>query len=156
MTAIETVTDLGGGILKQVTILASRTTTNSPPTLITDGVSTDLLRSAFGGTLPELNTIAVRSTAGSGTMAFTLRLWGLYGAAATDWAFFGGGTDALAGYLNDGTAYAETGTNTINRNELVYGLNHALRIYVEVTAISGTATAVEVYCLGEHAMQRAR
>ena len=150
------ITALGGGNVVQVCILASATATNSAPAQTTDGVSVDALRAAFGGTMPDIVKLIVKSTAGSATMTATLRLWELNGTVATDWAPSGTGADATKGVLNGGAALGETGANVINHCEPVYGLHQASRIYVEITAIGGTSTAIEVYLQAERTTARAQ
>ncbi len=156
--ALGTVEDLDGGNVKQICILFAETTNNGTPMAASDpltaGISTNKIRAAFGGSIPDMCKLVVKSTAGSGVMVVTLRLWEMNGLAATDWGFSGSGTGAAAGYLNNGVAYAETSTNQINRSEPVYGLNATHRIYVQTEAIGGTATAISVFLQAEMASAR--
>ena len=122
-----------------LTLLASATATNSPPTLASDGVS--LATSAIRG---DRGLCLVQSTAGSGTMTVTIRLWG-YSAVPAAWAPLGYGADATKGVINDGAALGETGTNLIQHAELIDGLENFDRLYAEITAIGGTSTAISCY-----------
>lgn len=90
------------------------------------------------------STLFVFSTAGSGTMTVTLRLWG-YLAAAGKWAPLGTGGDTTKGGLNAGAAIGETTADAIQHCEpFIYG-GHFDRLYVEVAAIGGTSTSVDVW-----------
>lgn len=79
--------------------------------------------------------VGVVSTAGT-TPTATVALWG-YAPEANLWFRFK--------VLNAGAAIAATGTNTINYGEAVTGARHFTRLYVELTAISGAATAIDLY-----------
>ncbi len=140
------------GDLVAVEILASATATNSPPASATAGVSLDAIQAAFGGTIPEDLSIVVTSTAGSGTMTVTLRLWEKFGVLASQanglWCPAGIGADAVKGVLNGGAAIGETSADLIRHCEPVSLTAHAQRLYVEITAIGGTSTAVTVFLVG--------
>jgi hypothetical protein len=120
--------------LAQITLLTAATATNSAPSAATDGVA-----------LPHLTdyaTALVHSTAGSGTMTVTLKLWG-YNSATAKWYPLGtNATAASKGLLNEANAIAETGTDSIRHAELVRGLRSFQRVYFEITAIGGSSTAV--------------
>lgn len=116
-----------------VELLASATATNGAPTSAA-GISTNDLR--IGGAVPSVIRIGVRSTAGSGTMSVTLRLWIRCGAL---WF--------VAESLNGGSAIAETSTDAIAYSTEVSSLYMADRIYLEIVAIGGTNTAVTGYAL---------
>src|SRR3990167_1863205 len=88
--------------------------------------------------------LMVKSTAGSATMSCTLRVWG-YSAVSKEWHPVGTGTDALKGTINNGVALGETSTDTIAHAEVLYGLENFERVYLEVVAISGTATAISAW-----------
>ena len=145
----------GAGTVR-VEIMASATATSSAPSSATGGIRMHQIRSAFGGTVPEVCKIVVKSTAGSGAMSVTLRLWEQHGAAATDWAPSGIGADATKGILNGGAAIGETGTDVINHVEPVAYLGMCDAIDVQVTAIAGASTAITVYLQAELASARAR
>lgn len=116
-----------------VELLASATATNGAPTG-TAGIGIGDLGSF--GTIPSIIRIGVRSTAGSGTMTVTLRLW-----------LRAGGLWFVAKDLNSGLAIAETSANSIAYSEEVSTLFCADRVYLEITEIGGTSTAVTGYAI---------
>lgn len=132
-----------------VKLLTAATGTNSPPTVVTDGVpkkgrtpgTTD---SGLGES--DSAVILVRSTAGSGTMTVTLRLWGWSDLTGVWHPIGTSTTDASRGLLNQATAIGEGPgpADTLRHAELVQGLSAFQRLYCEVTAIGGTSTAVSV------------
>lgn len=126
--------------LYSIELLASATAGNSPPSGASAGLSVDAIKATFG-TVPQTMSLHVRSTAGSGTMTVTLRLWGYLG-ATLGWTPIGTGPDATKGYLNNGTALGETSADEIQHVELVDLPGHFVRLYLEIVAIGGTSTAV--------------
>ncbi len=116
-----------------ITLLTAATAANGAPSLT----------SATAGTaLPyhcDQATILIHSTAGSGTMTATVAIWAYFPEAARWYR---------VGVLNNATAIAETSADAVNYVEAVVGLRKATRLYAEVTAIAGTATAVTVAALG--------
>lgn len=82
--------------------------------------------------------VAVKSTAGSDVMTATVAVWG-YHADIGIWF--------RLKVLNAGSAIAETSSDAIQYAEVVDGLRHFDRVYVELTAIAGTATAVQFYLI---------
>jgi hypothetical protein len=117
-----------------VELLASATATNGAPSAA-NGIDAALSR-AFGyGVQPKKMRVAVRSTAGSGTMTVSLRLWMRIGGVG--WV--------VAAALNGASPIAETGTDSIAYSEAVDVLDGADRYYLEITAIAGTSTAVTGY-----------
>lgn len=127
--------------LVEIEALASATATNSPPAGASAGLAVDAIKSALKGYVPGTMSLLIYSTAGSGTMTVTCRLWGYVPGAAV-WVPLGPGGDATKGVINEGQAIGETGTDTIRHMEPVDLPGHVARLYVEVTAIGGTATAV--------------
>ena len=125
-------------------ILDAATATNSPPSGGSAGVS--LASAAIGPPWPTTCTLLVRSTAGSGTMTVTIRLWG-YAEDAAVWLPLGVGLDATKGTINAGAAIGETGSDVIRHCEPIANVFHFSRLYAEVTAIGGTSTAVTVELL---------
>lgn len=121
-------------------ILDAATATNSPPSGALAGVANP---AASVNPLPTEVTVAVYSTAGSGVMTATIKLWG-YLAAPGVWVPMGVGADTTKGTLNAGAAIGETTADKILHSERVVGLFSYDRVYAEVTAIGGTATAVTV------------
>jgi len=129
-------------------ILASRTTTNSPPTQsdATVGVACDAIKAAFGGKIPDALTLQIVSTAGSATMTCAATIW-VY--AGGKWGKPGlGATSAAKGLLNGGSTIDEVTADTICHFETVDFLAHFERVYIEITAIGGTSTAVKALLLG--------
>lgn len=124
-------------------LLASVTAANSPPTLATDGLELNAIRDAVNS-IPEVCSVAIVSTAGSGTMSCSARLWG-YLPAASSWIPAGVGTAAAKGMLNDGDSIGEVSADKIAHSEPVDLIAHFSRLYLEITAIAGTATAVTGY-----------
>jgi hypothetical protein len=118
----------------QITLLTAATATNSAPTAVTDGVE-----------LPyetDLATLFLHSTAGSGTMTVTCKLWGWNNKLAKWYPLGTNATAASKGLINEGNAIGETGTDSIRHAEVVAGLRNIQRLYLEITAIGGTATAI--------------
>jgi hypothetical protein len=114
-----------------IEVLASATVANGAPAGAA-GIDANTLRSLLG-CLPKTLRAAVQSTAGSGTMTATIRVWIRLGALG--WV--------VAKALNGGAAIAETGTDTIGYSETVDVADTADRYYIELVAIAGTATAVK-------------
>ncbi len=118
----------------QITLLSAATATNSAPTAATDGAAIPFLC--------DKATLFAYSTAGSGTMTFTAKLWG-YNVQLAKW--FPLGTNATAaskGLINEANAMGETGTDDIRHCEAIAGLRGIQRVYLEITAIGGSSTAI--------------
>ena len=140
--ALGDITSLGDGDTYQVEVLASRTTTNSPPSGASAGVDMNLFRRL--GDLPGDVMAKIVSTAGSVTMTVGIRVWGYDG---TYWlpyptGVIGTGTDATRGMLNSGIAIGEAGADVIRYTEIIPYFPFFTRVYFEVTSIGGTNTAV--------------
>lgn len=124
---------------------ASPTVANLPPVAI-PAADVGFAFSAISGgyaLAPECS-IWIYTTAGNGTMGIApTRAW-LYNSAAAKWFPPGTGTAATVGYLNEGVAYDESTADQISRVEVIYLPAHADGIYVQLGAITGTATAVNV------------
>ena len=127
-----TETDIIFGESKQVEILASAVATNSAPSG-TVGADLNLFRVNRGSPLPLSIRVGCVSTAGSGTMTVTLRVWLKTPAG---WV--------VAKSLNSGSAIAETSADSLAYSEEV-SLLPATRIYMEIVAIGGSSTAVTGY-----------
>lgn len=119
-----------------LTLLTAATATNGAPTLVTEGVSL-----SAAGVMGDRGRLYVYSTAGSVTMTVTIRLWG-YSAVSATWHPLGTGADADKGKINAAVACGETSTDFIAHSEVVEGLESIERIYAEIAAIGGTATAI--------------
>lgn len=128
--SLGTITDIIAGESVQVEILASATAANGVPTG-TAGVDINSLR--IRGEIPLTIRCGVVSTAGSGVMQVTLKVWLK---TAAGWV--------VAKSLNSGSAIDETSANSIAYSEDV-PIIAASRIYMEIVAISGTNTAVTGY-----------
>lgn len=124
-------------------LLDQVTATNGAPSAATAGVAMKDFNRPYVASREA--SVVVVSTAGSGTMTVTIKMWG-YLAAASRWVPLGkNSTAATKGILNDGNAIAETGTDSIGHAEPLLFAGHFDRIYAEVTAIGGTDTAITVW-----------
>lgn len=113
-----------------MTILPSGTLTSAAPSSMTDAT--------LGCAIPYLVdqvTILVRSTAGSGTLTASIRMWG-YCVVANRWYSLG--------LLNSGTDIAEASTDLLSYVETIGGLRRFIRLYAEIESLGGTSTAVEI------------
>ncbi len=120
-------------------LLSAATATNSAPSGNRAGIA---LNGSF-----DRGTIALKSTAGSGTMDVTLKLWGYVDALAA-WVPLGThATDANRGRLNGAVAIGEVVANSLEFAELVDGLSTFSRLYLEIVAINGTSTAVSAWLI---------
>lgn len=144
--AIGATTTLTPGLFA-VELLASATATNSPPSGTSAGLAMNFLTTALG-LVPNTLSLAIVSTAGSGTMTATFRLWGYLPTPIAQWVPLGPGGDTTKGTINEGNAIGETGSNQILHVEPVDFPAHFTRLYLEITAIGGTATAVTAWLLG--------
>ena len=143
--ALGTVSTIEGDLVA-IEILASATATNSPPSGASAGVSVDAIKAAFGGILPDEVSLRIASTAGSASMTATFKLWGYHGSPITQWTACGTGAGASKGLINGGAAVDEGPVaDTIAHAEPVTSLAHFQRIYLEITAIGGTSTAVTAW-----------
>jgi hypothetical protein len=145
--ALGDITPIGNGETKAIELLASATATNSPPSGSSAGIAWNDIVGGFGFS-PEALTLAIASTAGSGTMTATFKLWGYIPMASGKWLPLGPGGDTTKGTINDGTAIGETSADSIVHCEPVDLAGHFQRLYLEITAIGGTATAVTAWLIG--------
>lgn len=120
-----------------VEILASATAANGIPTG-SNGVDINALR--VSGQLPQSIRVGVKSTAGSGTMTVTPRVWFRFG-STVGWQV-GQAMAASSAAPQTAVAVAETGADTIMYSEVVLLPNGADRIFLEIVAIAGTNTAI--------------
>lgn len=131
--------------VRKGTLLSAATATNGQPSAATDGIQ--LPSGAHRAAL------LLDSTAGSGTMTVTIRIWGYepetgkwyplsVGAASAE-----GDTANEAGWMNAGNPIVEIDTNELRHYEVIEDLGHFERIYAQVVAIGGTATAVQLEAL---------
>lgn len=129
-----------------IELLASRTTTNNPPSAATDGIDLNSLRPAAGRPVSTTGGIYLYSTAGSGTMTVQGRVWG-YVSGPNKWFPLGSGADADKGKLNEAvagtfTTIGETTSDQLLHVEPIRNLGLLHRLYLEITSIGGTSTAV--------------
>lgn len=129
---------MADGKTPTIELLTSRTSVNGAPSGDA-GIALAAFRALFGGRIPDGLPIALKSTAGSGTMTVSARLWIRLG-STLGWF--------TAGSLNAGSAIAETSADSIQYSEVVDDLDHADRAYIEITAIAGTGTSVGGYLGG--------
>jgi hypothetical protein len=134
---------------KIITLLTSATATNSAPAGGSAGASTNDLK--VGGNVPDTCSIFVKSTAGTGTMTVTIKLFGYVKASPISGSWFVLGTGAVAtrGILNEGAAIDEVVPNGLRHVEPISYVGTFDRLYAEITAIGGTATAVSVFVATE-------
>lgn len=111
-------------------ITAATAATATPPSGITAGVALPFLVDQI--------TVLVKSTAGSGTMTATVRVWAYFPEAA---AWFS------CGVLNAGNAIPETTADAIQYCEAVVGLRGASRVHAQLEAVAGTSTAITVQAI---------
>lgn len=137
--AIGDIVRIGDGNTSRIELLASAIATSAVPSG-TVGLDFNYLRDL--GEVPAVSSILVKSTAGSGTMTVTLRLWGYDGAA---WYPVGPGSDSTKGVINVAAALGETDADSIRHSEVFNYPGLWQRLYLQVTAIGGTATAVTGY-----------
>lgn len=137
-----------------IKLLSGATATNGAPTAGDETVGFPLQGLAGTGRnhfVPVSGSAALilKSTAGSGTMTGTFRLW-VYSTTIDDWMPYGSHTTlASRGLLNEAVAITEDpGSDQIVHAELVNGLQHFNRVYLQITAIGGTATAFDAYLVG--------
>jgi hypothetical protein len=140
--AIADVTSFAAGDAKSVVLLAPAIATNSAPSSSTAGLATTELFNCFTR-WPSVVTLKLYSTAGSGTMTCTARLWGYSpDASGGNWAPIGIGTGALKGTIDAGVSIDETGADKLLHFETFDLPAHFQRLYLEITAIGGTSTSV--------------
>lgn len=126
------------GRRRNLLILEAATATNSPPSGSSAGValSGSDWTEYFGAKYEAPSvTMEVYSSAGSATMSCTIRIWG-YDSVSAQWY--------PLGYLNSGNSIAELSSDSIRHAEKFDDLFDWDRVYAEVTAIGGTATAINV------------
>lgn len=137
-------------------LLTNVSATNGKPTGATAGVA---VRPGSNGLLPgegfhddcEDAVLLVWDRAGSGVMTGTFRLWGFVASIVIGtvtitinrWFPIGTGADASKGTINAGAALGETDTDDVGHAEPVVNLRMFSRLYLEVVAIGGTATAFD-------------
>jgi hypothetical protein len=135
--ALEAKTDTIAGSSYVIELLASATAANGIPSGASAGISCNTI--GFKNSI----RVGVKSTAGSGTMTVTLRVWGRAGAI---W-FRLKDLNASSTAPSTAVAIAETSADAIQYSECVDGISGCDRIYLEIVAIAGTSTAVTGYAI---------
>lgn len=125
-----------------VEILASATAANGIPSG-SNGVETNALRER--NRAPDRIRVGIKSTAGSAVMTVSLRVWFRFG-ATVGW-MVGKAIEASSATPQTAVAIAETTADAIAYTESVELPAAADRIYLEIVAIGGTATAVTGFAL---------
>jgi hypothetical protein len=97
------------------------------------------------GLLDTCNTanIVVWSTAGTGVLTVTVRLW-FYSSHTGKWHPFGAGADGTKGTINAGNAMGETDADIVAHTEVIKDFQGFDRVYAQILAIGGTSTAISV------------
>jgi hypothetical protein len=139
--ALGDITETVAGESCSVEILASAIAANGIPSG-TSGIDLSLVRRSIGR-IPASIRVGVRSTAGSGTMTVTLRVWGRAGGV---W-FRLKDLNAASTAPHTAVAIPETGADSIQFSENVEGVGGCDRLYLEILAIAGTSTAVTGYAI---------
>jgi hypothetical protein len=137
--AIGDVTPIGNGEAKMIELLATLTAANGKPSGASAGLAINSIYSLFGR-LPKKAVLKLSSSAGSGTMTATFRLWGY--TSVDDWSPCGPGADATKGVINLETAIGESDTDKLRHTEVLDDIFHFERLYLELVSIGGTSTAV--------------
>lgn len=139
--ALGTKTTTISGASFVIELLASATAANGIPSGAAAGIEINSL--ALNGKVPDKIRVGINSTAGSGTMTATLRVWGRAGAI---W-FRLKDLNASSATPSTAAAIAETSADAIQYSEEVSGVSGCDRLYLELVAIAGTATAVTGYAI---------
>ena len=134
--ALEAKVDTITGTSYTIELLASAIAVNGIPSAAA-GISTNTIQGR------DKIRVAVASTAGSGVMTVTLRLWGKAGGI---W-FRLKDLNASSAAPHTAVAIPETSADAIQYSEEVAGVSGCDRLYLEIVAIAGTATAVTGYAI---------
>jgi hypothetical protein len=96
--------------------------------------------------LQDMGLLILHSTAGSGAMSISVRIW-IYSETTHAWQPLGiSATIVSRGLLNDGVLITADPANTLAHAEIVQGLSGGDYIYAEVTAApGGVGTAVDLF-----------
>lgn len=140
--ALGTTTEIIQNESYAIELMASLTAANGVPTG-TAGLAMNVIREKIG-TIPEFLRCGVISTAGSGTMTVTIRVWLRLGSIG--W-FVARPFNASSSAPQTAVAIAETSTDSIAYSEVVEISSAADRIYMECVAIAGTSTACTGYLM---------
>lgn len=123
-----------------IELLASAIAANGLPSA---GAGIDCNDLRLSGKIPDKIRVGVNSTAGSGTMTVTLRVWGRAGGI---W-FRLKDLNASSAAPHTAVAIPETSADSIKYSEIVEGVSGCDRLYLEIVAIAGTSTAVTGYAI---------
>lgn len=113
-------------------LLASGTTASAAPATLTDATLGAAI--PMGGAANEV-TICVQSTAGSGVMTATLKVWGFQPEL---------GRWFDLGQMNGGSPLEESKADTLSWAQVLQGACAFSRLYIEIVALGGTNTAIKV------------
>ena len=134
-----------------IRLLEAATATNGvPASYAAAGVDVGAILDGIYGPKgwPKECGLAVHTSAGSGVMTATIKLWagvvGLGASGAGKYIAASVGSTATAGVLNGGAAFDEHAADDISRLDIIALPRLARKMYAEVTAIGGTSTAVTV------------
>lgn len=141
--ALGDITDYPDGTTKSLVVLASATAANGAPSGAAAGIAIHEISNLFNF-MPSEVGLLVYSTAGSGTMTCSIRVWA-YHPGPGDWFPLGTGADGTKGLINAGSTIGETASDKIRHLETLTlpGIAGS-RLYFEIVSIGGTGTAVEV------------
>lgn len=139
------------GATHVVRLLEAADATNSPPSsYAAAGVDIGaILDNLYGAKAwPTSCGLVIHTSAGSGTITATIKLWagvlGIGTSGAGKYVAASPGSAALAGVLNGGAANDEHATDIVHRLDIIALPRLCQKMYAEVTAIGGTSTAVTV------------
>ena len=124
--------------MASVRLLNAVIATTTAPSVVGDGTSIADINYVNAG------LIVAKSTAGSGVMTITVRLWG-WSPAAAAWLPLGTGAAGTKGQINAVSTLDETGADSIAHAEVISNYSTFSHLNAQVTAIGGTATAVSLW-----------
>lgn len=153
MTAAGDVINYGHAI-RATCLFTGLAAANNPPALVTDGVPCyrdDNLPPIkdYGICMPsrpsQEASIVIKGT-GTGTVSGTFRLWGYVAAlGGGTWVPLGTGADTTKGTINGGSALGEVKSDIVLHAEPLLLAGHFNRLYLEMTAVSGTTPSFEAW-----------
>ena len=128
-----------GRIKNNLKLLNAASAVNGEPTLDTQGKPLEVMRN------PDKVLVLVDSTAGSGTMSVTVRMWGFHPTTGKWYAMGVGSDSSVTGIINGGNPIGENGiADRIGHAEVLGNVRGFSRLYAEVTAITGTLTTIDM------------
>jgi hypothetical protein len=130
-------------LTRSVCLMTGQTANTGAPSADTDGVpahhdetiaSSSITGAFYTGETPDVSTLTINSTAGSGTMTGTFTLWG-YRTETDTWYSI---------QVNGGSAIGETSANAIEYTEEV-SVGRFDRIFLQLASVGGTDTEFEAH-----------